>query len=553
MSKKVLKKSIAGGLILASLGTVIPAPTPVSPILTLSQVQAQEAGVVRWATSAEIPTTDSAKTYDTVSFTAVSQIGEGLLKVGNDGSVVPAGASDLPEVNDDETEYTFKLREDAKWSNGDPVTAHDYVYAWQRAVDPDTGSANAFVFDGVKNAKQIGQGEADIEELGVEAVNDHELKVTLDQPLPNFLRLVTGVNFYPQNQAFVEEKGEAYGTSSDNVLGNGPFTIENWDASSLSWSYKKNPEYYGAKDIQINQIDVEVVKDPNTAVNLLEAGELDLAPISGNLLAQYQGDERLISVPGVSHTYIEFGTSSNEDLQSENLRHALSLVINRQELSDNVLFGGAKPVKGIVPENVAFDPESGKDFTEGSKDYSTFDVEQAKEYWEKAKEELGKDKVEFELLVTDSEISKRIGEYVQGQIQNNLEGVTINLKPLPAKARFEQMMSFDYDIAVGGWSASNGDAAEYLVNFVTDATHNHPRFSDEAFDKLIEEAQGDLVKDSAKREEKLHEAENYLLDHQVFIPLIQANENILISDRINNIEITPDGYGVDFTTLSLNE
>ncbi|MBK0348314.1 peptide ABC transporter substrate-binding protein [Aerococcaceae bacterium zg-ZJ1578] len=550
MSKKWIKGLCISGLVLATVSGVIPA----NQLLSTSDVaivQAQEQQLLKWTQASEITTLDSAKSYDTVAYTALRQLGEGLLRTATDGSIQPAGAVELPEISEDGLTYTFKLREDAKWSNGEPVTAKDYVYAWRRAVNPEVGSANAFLFTVVKNAAEIADGKAAVEDLGVEAVSDYELKVTLKEPKANFVNYVAHVNYYPQNQAAVEAAGDAYGTSSDAFLGNGPFTVENWNATALEWTYTKNPEYYGADKIQVDQIHIDVVKDPNTAVELFEAGEIDAAAISGPLLAEFKDSENLVSFPGLSHSYIEMGISSSKPLQNENLRKALSYVIDRQTLTKNILSGGAEAVKGLVPQNVVFNTVTGKDYVEDQQDYGVFDVEKAKEHWEKAKEELGTDTVELELLVTDSETTKMIGEFIQGLVESNLEGFKLSLRPLPAKNRFAEMMSFDFDIAVGGWSASLGDADEYLVNFLTNAEHNHAQFFDKDFDALVKEANSpEAVANPARRYELLHEAENYLLDRRVLIPLIQNNTTLLVSDRIDNIEANPNGSGVDFTTLT---
>lgn len=548
MSKKWVKGLLVSSILLS--GIVGGVPTDFTAQSEIAIVQAQEQRLLNWTQTSEITTLDSAKAFDVVAFTALRQVGEGLLQIATDGSIQPAGA-ELPEVSEDGLTYTFKLREDAKWSNGEPVTAKDYVYAWQRAVDPNTGSANAHLFNVLANAKEIQAGDAELETLGVEAVNDYELKVTLHEPKANFLNYITHVNYFPQNQAAVEAAGEAYGTDSANFLGNGPFTIEDWSATALEWTYTKNDNYYDKDSIEADQIHFDVVKDSNTGVSLFEAGETDVAIISGSLLAAYQDDENLVSFPGVSHSYIEMGISSSVPLQNEDLRKAISLVIDRETLTENVLSGGAESVKGLVPQNVVFNTVTGEDYIEEQPDYSTFDIDLAQEHWEKAKKELGVDQVELELLVTDSETAKAIGEYIQGQVETNLEGFKLVLRPLPAKNRFDEMMSFDFDIAVGGWSASLGDADEFLVNFLTNAEHNHAQFFDAEFDALVEEANSpEVIADPERRYELLHEAEDYLLDRQVLIPLVQNNTSLLVSDIIDNIEVNPDGSGVDFTTLT---
>ncbi|HFI0463300.1 TPA: peptide ABC transporter substrate-binding protein [Streptococcus suis] len=551
MSKnKWIKGFLVSGLVLASLGVV----DHVGPYGVGGQVISVEAQtedrIIRWTQSAEITTLDSAKSYDTVAYTALKQVGEGLLRVAADGSIVPAGASDYT-VSEDGLTYTFTLREDAKWSNGEPVTAADYVYAWRRAVNPETGAANAFQFNILENAKEIQEGQKDLESLGVQALDDYTLEVRLAAPKANVANYLTHVNYFPQNQAFVEAAGEAYGTSSDTFLGNGPFTIEDWSATALTWTTTKNPNYYGADEIQVEQVQYDVVKDVNTAVELFEAGEVDAALVSGPILAEYQGADNLLSFPGQSHTYIEFGISSSQPLQNEDLRKAFSLVIDRDTLTQTILSGGAEKVKGLVPQNVVFNTVTQEDYVVDQDDYSTFDIALAQEHWEKAKAALGVENVELELLVTDSETAKTIGEFIQGQVENNLPGFKIALRPLPAKNRFEEMMSFDFDIAVGGWSASLGDADEYLVNFLTGAEHNHAQFFDEAFDNLVAAANApEAVANPEERYALLRQAENYLLDRQILVPLIQNNTSYLVSDRIDQFVVVPDGSGIDFKSIT---
>lgn len=551
MSNKFIKR-----LSVAVLATsILSAPVLESVVVQQNVVFAEEKhdhatnAILKWSTGAEIPTIDSAKAYDSVSFNAVSQIGEGLLRLTAEGKIEPAGAAELPTVSEDGLTYTFKLREDAKWSNGEPVTAKDYVYAWQRAVNPDTGSKNAFVLFDLKNGEKINKGEEKVESLGVEAVGDYELKVTLEKAIPNFLYIASVANYFPQNQAFVEQAGEKYGTDSEHVLGNGAFTIEGWNATSLSWSYVKNPNYYNADKVQLEKIEIEVIKDTNTGTSLVEAGELDGTSVSGGLLAEYKGAENLRIFPGSSHNYLEFGISSNPNLQNDDVRKAISYVIDRDVLTQDVLSGGAEKVKALVPQRTVFDLETGEDYVTGQKDYSEFNVEKAQEHWKKAQEALGTQTVELELLVTDNDTAKKIGEYIQGQVQSNLEGFTIKLRPLPAKNRFEEMMSFKFDIALGGWAPSEGDASELLVNFLTNATHNHAQFFNEEYDQLFEQAQS-LVGKPAERKEALYKAEQYLLDHQVIVLLIQNSTNLLVSSKVDQLQVLP-GVGVDFKSLTI--
>ena len=213
MSKKItLRSALTATALLALLSAPIAQPQPLlSYDSELTTVQAQEETVLNWVTSAEIPTLDSALAYDTVSDIGLSYIAEGLLRYSPEGKIVPAGAVDLPEVSEDGLTYTFELRQDAKWANGEAVTAHDYVYAWRRAVDPETGSANAYTLDLLENAIEIGRGECPVEDLGVKALDDYHLEVTLRRPATNFLNIVSDTNFFPQTKPSSKRRAKITG------------------------------------------------------------------------------------------------------------------------------------------------------------------------------------------------------------------------------------------------------------------------------------------------------------------------------------------------------
>ncbi|WP_158589222.1 peptide ABC transporter substrate-binding protein [Atopobacter sp. AH10] len=527
------------------------------PILHPQSIEAKEKEekiVVKAIETAEVTAFDSVKCYDVISQDALSKIGEGLVKFNDEGKIVPAGAIELPKVSEDGLTYSFKLRPEAKFSNGEKITAKDYVYAFRRLADPKTASANARKATFLKNGEAIVDGKAKPETLGVEAISDDELKVTVEKALPNVLNLLAGTNFFPQSQSFVEKAGEGYGTSSDKILSNGPFVVKGWDSTSMNYSYEKNPNYYDTKKVQVDEVQVAIVKDPNTIVNLYESGEADIAPISGSLLNQYRGKKELKSFPGSSHSYLELGIGYAKALNNENLRQALSYAIDRKTIAEKILSGNATPVKGLVAPNSVFDPKSGKDFTEDSKDFGKYDLKKAKAYWAKAKKELGVDKVEFDLLVTDAEGPKKIGEYIQGQVNNNLKGIKINLLPLPAKARFKKLLAHQFDLALGGWQGDSGDALEYIANFRTGVTHNHGQYVDKAFDEQLDKIEGELSQPGkeVEREKALHEAENYLAEHKAFIPTIQNNSSYLVDKKIKKIATIP-GKAIDYTTLRVEE
>lgn len=226
--------------------------------------------------TAEIPTGDPSLATDAASFIVFGQTMEGLYVLDENDTPVPAIADGEPEISEDGKVYTFKLREDAEWSNGDPVTANDFVYSWQRAVNPETGSEYAYMFSGIiENATEIMNGDKDPEELKAEAIDDYTLEVTLEQPVEYLDSLLAFGTYLPLNEAFVEEQGDSFGTNSDTMLANGPFVLTEWDGSGLTWKYVRNDHYYDKENVALDEVNVQVAKEPSTAVNLFETGEAD--------------------------------------------------------------------------------------------------------------------------------------------------------------------------------------------------------------------------------------------------------------------------------------
>lgn len=212
----------------------------------------------------------------------------GLYTYDLDNQLIAADANDMPTVSEDGTVYTIKLKEAATWSNGNPVTANDYVYAWQRMVDPDLGAPYAYMFDGtINNATEIMAGELDTSELGVRAVNDKTLEITLENPTAYFTDLLTVPAYYPQNQEVVEATGDQYGSTSDSAVYNGPFVLTEWDAATgNTWTFAKNDHYWDADNVNLDAVNFQYLPETATALNLYDSGQLDVIELTGNFAVQ---------------------------------------------------------------------------------------------------------------------------------------------------------------------------------------------------------------------------------------------------------------------------
>jgi oligopeptide transport system substrate-binding protein len=499
--------------------------------------------------SAEIPTMDSALAEDAVAFNIMNNVNEGLYRLNQENIAEPAVAEGEPEISEDGLTYTFKLR-DAKWSDGSPVTAQDFVFSWQRAVDPATGSPyGPYMMAGtIKNAAAIAEGKMDKAELGVEAKDEKTLVVTLERPVPYFISLMAFGTFLPQKEAFVTEKGDAYASNSENLLYNGPFTLTNWDGTGLTWSMEKNPEYWDAETVKLDKINVDVVKESGTGVNLYTSGEKDRAGLSGEYAMQYADDPEVVRELEPTVFYLKYNQERNgkeTPLANVNIRKAISMAYNKQDLVDVVLANGSLPADFLVPTEFTFD-ESKKDFREVNGKMNEFNAEEAKKLWETGLKELGVTEVTLEMLGGDSELAKKMDEYMKSQLEGNLEGLTINLKAVPFAVRLELDEKQDYDIQNSGWGPDYQDPMTFLDLFVTGSAQNKMGYSNPEFDKLIEQAKGELAQDIPARWEAMAKAEKMLIEEDAAIAgIYQRGIMSLQKPYVHDIVVHP--FGGDFS------
>jgi len=487
----------------------------------------------------EIPSMDPSLVQDQYGIQWVSEVMEGLYRLDENGKPVEGMADGEPQVSEDGLTWTFKIKEDANWSNGDPVTAQDFVYGWQRAINPDTGSEyGPYMMSGVlKNATDIAAGKKDVSELGVKAEDDKTLVVELEKNVPYFESLTTFATFFPLNQKFVEEQGDKFGLEPENILSNGPFTMTEWNHSQ-SMKFEKNDSYWDADTVQLEEINLTVVKEVSTAVNLYETGEVDRAGLSADYVDQYINDPNFITEPEISSWYLKMNQKrlgeEETPLANKNLRLAIAQVINKEDYVNVILNNGSFVSNGLMPKDFVQSPD-GKDFREQNGDLLTYDLEAAKAAWEKAKEELGTDTVTLEMLGDDGDTAEQTNAYFKEQIESNLEGLKIKVKQVPFKQRIELDNAQDYDLQVAGWGADYVDPNTYMDLFVTDGPNNGMSYSNKEYDALIESAATDHAQDPEARWNDFLEAEKVLLEDAAIAPLYQRSLSALQSPKIQGV------------------
>ncbi|HDR7353179.1 peptide ABC transporter substrate-binding protein [Bacillus wiedmannii] len=488
--------------------------------------------VLNVTVSEEIPSLDTAKTMDGTSAHVMQNIFEGLYVLDDQDQPIPAVAKSFKR-SEDGKKYTFNLRKDAKWSNGDNVTANDFMFAWKRVIAPETASQYASMLFYVKNAKDINKGTMPLDELGVTVINDYKLEVELEQPSPYFLQLLALPIYLPQHESFLKEQGKNYALEPSNLLYNGPFVLEKWKHEQ-EFQLKKNATYWDQKKVKLDEINFQIVKDTMTAVNLYEAGNLDRVPINSQFVDKYKGNKELhmSSDPGIA--MLRFNEKNNA-LANKKVRQSISLALNKEDFVSHFINNGAKSASGLVPADHIHE-ETGKDFRKENGDLSPYDLQNAKKIWEEAKKELGVDEVNLEFLTFEQDNAKRMAEYIKGDLEKNLQGLTIQIKQQPFKQKLQLEQTGDYDISMANWGPDYKDPISYLELFTTDNPNNKMNYSNRHYDELIKKAKSDLVLDQKKRWEALQEAERILLEDAAIAPLYQMGSAYVQKDYVKGIE-----------------
>ncbi|WP_144489513.1 peptide ABC transporter substrate-binding protein [Bacillus thuringiensis] len=488
---------------------------------------------------AEIPTMDVTKATDSESMNVMRNVFEGLYILGEDNKVIP-GVAKSYEVSDNKKTYTFHLR-DSKWSNGTPVTAADFVYSWKRAVNPDTAAEYAFLFFDIKNAKKINSKELPINQLGVKAIDDQTLEIQLEQPVPYFIDLTTFATFLPINEKYFESQGKQYGLEANQLVYNGAFTLDNWKHEQ-GFQLKKNPNYWDTKTVKLDEINFDIVKDKSTEINLYEAGQIDRVGLTGEFVDKYRNSSDFKERPEVTMQFLRMN-QKNEVLKNKHVRLAISQAMNKKAFVDTVLNNGSLPADGFIPAQFA-KGSNGKDFRKENGVLVKDDVKAAKENWKKAKQELGKEQVTLELLTSDNAIAKKNAEYLKGELEKNLEGLTVHVKPQPRKQQIQLLLNSDYDLGVDVWGPDIPDPITFLDLFTTDSTYNFDKYSNKQYDELIHQVKTDLAGNENARWEAMKRAEKILLEDGAVAPFYQSGRSYLQRSSIKGI-VTND-FGGEF-------
>lgn len=486
---------------------------------------------------------DPQQATDGTSFEVIADYTDGLMQMDADGQAVPAIAESY-DLSEDGLTYTLHLR-DASWSNGDPVTAADFVYAWQRAVDPEIASEYSYMLSDigqVVNAAEIIAGEKDKSELGVTAVDDKTLEVQLNVPVSYFLSLMYLPTFYPVNQAFYESVGDTFGTSPETVLSNGAFTLDTYEPAATAFHLTKNEDYWDADRIQLPGLNYQVIQDSQQALMSYQTGALDTTLVNGEQVDQVKDDPEFQTIGAGYLWYVSPNIDAVPELANLNIRLAMTHAINREAITDDVLKDGSIPTYTAVPMQFAAGPD-GSDFSEDQTKYSdvcAYDADKAAELWAAGLEELGISELTLDMIVDADDAPQKVAQVLKEQWETTLPGLTVNLTIEPKKQRVQDMQDGNFEAALTRWGPDYADPMTYLGMWITGNSNNYGLWSNADYDAIIAECTtGDLCTNAEGRWARLYDAEKIVMDDAVIFPLYtQANAEML-SSKVTGIEFHP--------------
>ena len=496
-----------------------------------------------YSSELDIKNLDSSDAEDGCSFTALHAIIDGLMKPAKDGTTT-YGIAKSSEVSEDGLTHTYKLR-DAKWSNGDPVTANDFVYAWHR-IFKNKGNYYYMFCDGIANiagAQELSDKidaeqdltDDDLNSLGVKAVDDKTLEVTTTTRVSFFDELMSFPCFYPINEKFCEKQGDKYGKSADSILANGAFTMTNWEPGSVA-EFEKNDKFYAAKDVKIDKLVMKLVQEPKVAAQSFEAGETDFAIINSDLVDKYKKDESFKNISEGFLFYIQ-PNLENSDLANLNVRKALSLAINRKDLCENVLKDGSQAASGFVPSGLSISPE-GKDFRDEADTYTSYDKKAAQAALDEGLKELGKSEITLRVTYgTDESPMDVFATYLQNAL-SKLDGIKVEMVATTKQNRiYNKQKNGDFDLAVTRWGPDYGDPTTYLTIALSTNSSNYGKYTNSELDALMDKVANES--DANTRWQEMKDAEKILLADYAYIPVFEKGAAILQNPKVKNLVIKP--------------
>lgn len=478
-------------------------------------------------------TIDPNKSIETNGAAVIDQTSEGIYRRNANNKIVPGVVEKMVKPTENKTKYTFTIKKNAKWENGKPITSQDFVTSLQRNADPATKSQATTSTKYIRNFKAINNGKMNKSKLGVHAINSRTFYIKLERPVPYID--YEFISYRPLNTAAIKKYGSKYGSNAKMTVANGAYSIKGWTGSNDSFRYVKNPHYWDAKNVKIQNIDVKVVKEDNTAQNLFKSGEVQLTNLSGQYVKANKNNKEETVTKNGRNNYIYFN-SKRKATANENFRKAISMVIDHEALAKKVLQDGSTASTNIVPKDYAKDPTNGKDFVDEVGDLAPTNVTKAKKYWKQAQKEIGKNEVNIDFLVDDTDTEKKIAEYMQSTVEKNLKGVTVSIVSVPHATHVSRDFKTDFDITTVGWGPDYPDAQNFLDGMQSENSINFSKTKDARYDELMAKVNDTSKYTEEQRFEFEKQADRRLMETAAVAPTFQTAQAHLLSSKIGGLK-----------------
>ncbi|HKF70618.1 MAG TPA: peptide ABC transporter substrate-binding protein [Stellaceae bacterium] len=498
----------------------------------LASAPASAEKVLRIANQGEPETLDPQKTSTVVESNVLRNLFEGLVVMDPKGNVAP-GVAEKWSASEDGVTYTFNLRTDAKWSNGDPVTAQDFVFSFRRIQDPKTKSQYAEVLYPIKNAEEVNTGKAELSALGVEATDAKTLKITLKAPTPYFLQLLTHQTGLPVNEKVVASLGDDW-VKPGKMVSNGAYTLNDVKPSAYI-KLVKNPTYWGASKVTIDTIMFDPMEDRAAVLKRYRAGEFDIVygDLPNDQLAWLKENmpKELHIAPYAGVYYYTFNTTK-PPLNDPRLRQALAMAVNREVLVDKITLAGELPGYGFVPDGISHytaQRVAWAKLTQDQKDAEALKLMKEAGY--------GPEKpLKLQLAYNTSENHKKIAVAIAAMWKKL--GVDVDLVNTELKVHYANLRQGDFQVGRAGWIADYNDAQNFLfLSQTSTKQQNYAKFSNPEYDKLMDQAA--ITGDTDKRAGLLQQAETILIKELPVLPIYFYVSKNLVSTKVKGWEDNP--------------
>lgn len=503
--------------------------------------------VFRFSTRTEPTTLDPSKGNCIPDTELQNALTERLVR--NVKGEVKEGIAEKWEVSDDGLVYTFHLR-DAKWSDGEPITAENFVYSWRRLMDPETAAPFAYIGEYIKNGRAVETGEMEPEELAVEAIDDKTLEVTLEHPTAYFLSMM-GLSslFAPLRQDIVEEYGKDFAADAEKNVYSGPYVLTS--SANQKYVFEPNENYWDRDSIKLDRAEMSYVQNQSTALAMYEDGELDFSEIPSADAPNYEGQDHSYRNGNVDYFYYNCD-SENEAMNNIDFRLALNYAIDRNSYNELVNNGMYEPSTGLV-----FSGLSGVEKTYGEEsDLEGYpmdgDEAKAKEHLDKALKALGKKASDITVTITttDTDASKKQAEVCQEMWKTAL-GINVEVNQVTYAEMLNRQASGEYEIGWGGWGADYDDPYTYLELFKSDSPYNYSNYQNDKVDELLTATQTET--DVQKRMDMLHEVEQILIDEAAFFPQAEREVHYLVDDDVQGLNFFHCSINLDWVYADIAE